>query len=325
MTQPAAHHPTHHPDGSADRCSVRSLGAAEQAVGTAAEATCWVVLEQDGPWGARAATESRLDPGLGARLDTAVSGVGGRFALMREPGAHPDRHIAARPVIVSGGTLDDPWLVRGTVATPDRLLDLPVDALADPTPTRLLAALPELDPADRPVLLVCTNGKRDQCCALGGRPLAEAAHRAAPGQVVETTHLGGHRFAPTATVLPYGLSYGRLDEDTVVTALRAAEAGRIPTELADTGHYRGRSGLRRPQQAAELAYRLATGDLTVPGPPVEPAHPAGEDRWTVAVGTGRARLVVEVTRLVTDRLRPESCGKAAAPVPEWHTRVLGRR
>lgn len=312
----------HHPHGSAERCALRSVDAGERATGTAAEAACWVVLEQDGPWGAKAATQSRLDPELGARLDAVVSAVGGRFALMREPGAHPDRHLASRRVILSGGPADRPWLVRGTVAAPERLLDLPVDTLADRTPDRLLAALPELAADPRPVLLVCTNGKRDQCCALDGRPLAATAHRAAPGRVVETTHLGGHRFAPTATVLPYGVSYARLDETSIVEALHAADLDRIPATLADPGHYRGRSCLQRPQQAAELAHRRATGDLSLPGPPVQPARPLGEERWSVTVGAGVERSVVEVTRTVSDELRPESCGKPPVPVTGWHTRVV---
>ncbi|WOP18208.1 sucrase ferredoxin [Raineyella sp. LH-20] len=311
-----------HPHGSTERCALRSVDAGEQAAGTAAEAVCWVVLEQDGPWGAKAATQSRLDPQVGARLDAAVSAVGGRFALMREPGAHPDRHLASRRVIVSGGPADRPWLVRGTVAAPERLLELPVDTLADPTPDRLLAALPELAADPRPVLLVCTNGKRDQCCALDGRPLAAIAHRAAPGRVVETTHLGGHRFAPTATVLPYGVSYARLDQTSIVAALHAADLGRIPAGLADAAHYRGRSCLQRPQQAAELAQRRATGDLSLPGPPVQPAGPLGEDRWRVTVGAGTDRTVVEVTRTVSDELRPESCGTPPVPVAGWHTRVV---
>ncbi|MEA5154283.1 sucrase ferredoxin [Raineyella sp.] len=311
--------PQHRP-GSADLCSVLSRGAGEPAVGTAAEATCWLVLEQDGPWGARAATQSRLDPDLGARLDAAVAAVGGRFALMRRPGAHPDRPTGLRQVLVAGGPVAEPWLVRGVVTGPDRLLDLPFEALADPTPERLVAVLPELAPA-APVLLVCTNGKRDRCCALTGRPLAEIAQRAFPGRVAETTHLGGHRFAPTATVLPFGVSYARLDERTVVEALRAADQRRIPVALADPGHYRGRSGLLRPQQAAEQAYRALTGDLGLPGPVVRDARPVGEGHWSVPVGDGPAQRLVEVSRVRTEALRPESCGKDPVPVPIWQANV----
>ena len=40
-----------------------------------------------------------------------------------------------------------------------------------------------------------------------------ALARVFPDEVWECTHLGGHRFAPTALVLPTGYSYGRLDQE----------------------------------------------------------------------------------------------------------------
>lgn len=312
----------HHPSTTADMCSYLSASADEQSVGTAAEASCWVVLEQNGPWGARAATQSRLDPQFGARMDAAVAAVGGRFALMREPGAHPDRRDDARRLLVAGGPTDAPWLLQGTVDTPERLLDLPLAHLSDPSPAEVLVALPELRRADHGVLLVCTNGKRDRCCAVRGRTVAEEAYRSWPGRVFETTHLGGHRFAPTAVLLPSGHSYGRLDPSTAVAALAAADAGSVPTGLTGPAHYRGRSGLQRPQQVAEHAYRAASSDWSLPGPAVAPAMPVGDDHWTVRVGSGSHEVTVDVTRTLTDRLRPESCGKPPVPVPEWRARIL---
>lgn len=75
-------------------------------------------------------------------MDAAVTAVGGRFALMREPGAHPDRHHDVRRVLVAGGPVDAPWLVLGTVDSPERLLQLPLECLSDPSPARILTALP---------------------------------------------------------------------------------------------------------------------------------------------------------------------------------------
>lgn len=310
-----------HSPESAELCSRLSLVAAEEAVGTAAEATCWVVLEQDGPWGAQAAVQSRLDPGFGGHMDAAVTAVGGRFALMREPGAHPDRHHDVRRVLVAGGPAEAPWLLLGTVDTPEQLLQLPLECLSDPSPARILTALPGLTIATRPVMLVCTNGKRDRCCALTGRSVADAALAAHPGRVMETTHLGGHRFAPTAVLLPTGHTYARLDAKTAVAALSAADQGRVPAELANTLHYRGRSSLKRFQQVAEHAFRAARGDWGLPGPSVDDAVQCNQDRWTVRVSSGSDVVTVDVIRSVTDRLRPESCGKPAVPVPEWRTNV----
>ena len=46
-----------------------------------------------------------------------------------------------------------------------------------------------------PLLLVCTHGRRDACCAQFGRPTAMALARRYGTAVWETTHVGGDRFA----------------------------------------------------------------------------------------------------------------------------------
>ena len=67
-----------------------------------------------------------------------------------------------------------------------------------------------------PILLVCTHGVHDTCCALRGRPVAAALAARWPGQVWECSHVGGDRFAPNVVVLPDGFYYGNLDPETAV-------------------------------------------------------------------------------------------------------------
>ena len=55
-----------------------------------------------------------------------------------------------------------------TVAGPNDLLDLPLPPLGERLPGR---------PVADPLLLVCTHGRRDRCCALDGRALVEGPHR----------------------------------------------------------------------------------------------------------------------------------------------------
>ena len=43
-----------------------------------------------------------------------------------------------------------------------------------------------------------------------------------------STHLGGHRFAPTALLLPFGALHGRLDVDSATAVLSAARSGHSP-------------------------------------------------------------------------------------------------
>jgi hypothetical protein len=102
--------------------------------------------------------------------------------------------------------------------------------------------------------LVCTNGARDQCCAIRGAAVAAAIAAARPGAAYESSHLGGHRFAANLLVLPDGLCFGRLDVRSALAVVEELDAGRLPLE-----HFRGRTSLTEEQQAAEIFLRRELG------------------------------------------------------------------
>ena len=87
--------------------------------GTAAQASFWVALEQPGPWGRDALTESHLDVAVGNALAGAASGSGGRVLLIRRPGHHADAHVPGpRRVFIAGGLASTPWLLAADVMDP---------------------------------------------------------------------------------------------------------------------------------------------------------------------------------------------------------------
>ena len=97
---------------------------------------------------------------------------------------------------------------------------------------------------DAPRLAVCANSARDLCCGLDGRALVQSLD---DDRAWECSHLGGHRFAPTALLVGHGLVYGRLD----VPAARALiDDGPSPATAA---YLRGRSALAPAAQAAEAS------------------------------------------------------------------------
>jgi hypothetical protein len=102
--------------------------------------------------------------------------------------------------------------------------------------------------------LVCTNGARDQCCAIRGPTVAAAFERARPGQAYECSHLGGHRFAANVLVLPDALCFGRLDARSASALADALDAARLPLD-----NFRGRTTLEPEQQAAEILLRRELG------------------------------------------------------------------
>jgi len=64
--------------------------------------------------------------------------------------------------------------------------------------------------SDERVFLVCTNGRRDKCCAKFGPPIYAEVARAVGDAAWQTTHIGGHRFSACVVFLPDGIIYGRI-------------------------------------------------------------------------------------------------------------------
>jgi hypothetical protein len=285
-----------------------------RSAGTAPVAGFWVALEQTGPWGPDVAVDSHLDPRLGRTLERTFAAAGGRLALIRAPGAHPDVGTRRRHCLVAyAGRV--PWLLAGDVAGPADLLDLDVGALAAGDRDAVLARSPWLGQG-RPALLVCTNGRRDVCCSVRGRPVALDAARAAPGRVWESSHTGGHRFAPTGVVLPHGRLYARLDARLASLALDAADRGRLPQALLGEPHDRGASRLAPPAQAAEAAVRAAELETRVEALDVALAD-AGAGGYAARVRHADGReWEVTVTR-EQGLLLAQSCGSDPVRPVMW--------
>jgi hypothetical protein len=190
-------------------------------------------------------------------------------------------------------------LERGQIEDPADLLALDFAALAAGADVGLGTR------PDGPVVLVCTNARRDRCCAITGRPLVEALARAGhAGELWESAHIGGHRFAPTVLLLPSGLTLGRATADQVVEALD----GRLPLE-----HYRGRAGLDRIGQAAET-YVLRLGDHATR---LQVGGPEGTGPWQVTVRDHDGHVWrVDVEQRVGPA-RPESCGREPEPAESF--------
>jgi hypothetical protein len=267
------------------RCSEYATALAEPLAATAPEAQAWLLLEQPGPWGRQALTDSHLDSAVGAELADRSTDIPLTVLLVRRIGRHADTHVTNEPrqvwVAYTGGPVGvGSWLRHAVVDDPGQVLDVDLAAVA-------AGHRPDLgEPDPRRLLLVCTNARRDTCCALLGRPVAVELARRHPGRVWESSHLGGHRFAPSVLSLPDGFVYG---------GPHAIELG-----LAAC---RGRSALGRPAQAAELAVLAADGS-SEPSPLDVSQDGTG---WVVrSAGAARHADVTAVARLP---LRPESCGK----------------
>lgn len=231
-------------------CALTSRTSSEELAGTAPVAAGWVLVEQPGAWGPKALRDSELDPHVAATLERAGEAAAGvRLQLVRRPGrrGHHGRPGVRTVVLAHAGPT--PWA---------EIVELTDDAaLSGIDPAVTLAARPPGIglPVRLPLLLVCTHGRRDRCCATYGRPIVDALAALHQDQVWETSHIGGHRFAGNLVVLPEGLVYGALDVPAALRTVDLHLAGRV-----ELSHVRGRSGWSRPVQAAELDLRRELGE-----------------------------------------------------------------
>ncbi|MFJ2517044.1 sucrase ferredoxin [Streptomyces griseoviridis] len=292
-------------------CATVSQALDEPLSGTAATASTWLLVEQPGPWGAKALTSSRLDPEVGRALEAAAEGTGVRVALIRRPGRHADPGGPSERRVYAAHTVPGQvWLHSATTRDPRELLSLDFRALGEGDHHGFDTVLGGGPHPGDPLALVCTNGKRDRCCALLGRPLAAELAASGVEGAWEVTHLGGHRFSPTLLVLPYGYAYGRAEAHAVKQILHSVQEGRIVTEGC-----RGCSAWERPGQAAELAVRTALREDAADVLSVVRTEGAAP-RWdvTVAHTDGRHWRVV-VAQGASLPPRQETCGTSVLGSP----------
>lgn len=288
-------------------CAALARALDEPLAGTAPVAPRWLCLEHRGTWPHE--ITAHRDAAVRALLDRAARS-GWRPLLVRKPGRRPTD--GPTRVFLVDTAPPAPRTTVQHVVEPADLAGLELPDVGAPLPGETVTDA---------MLLVCTHGRRDRCCAVDGRALARAVSAVGVPDVWESTHLGGHRFAPTALVLPTGYVYGRLDVPGAVAALKAASVGEV-----ESGLCRGRSTWSAAGQVAELTVRAATGLRDADALRVEPAEQAGagsapdpDAPATVVVSArdGR-RWAVTVGSTSCPGRRPVSCGAAALPVSTLH-------
>jgi hypothetical protein len=285
---------------SLSRCADAARARGEPVAASASRYSRFLLLEVPGPWGDSALDERHTSAPVARALARAAADAKANVLLIRRPGRQ-------RPAAASGdgagsaGSVPRAWALADTTPEAERVLWGSWDSPDDLLRLDLTAALPDAAAESGPqrVTLICTNGKRDLCCAIRGRPVAETL-AAAPGwDSWESTHLGGHRFAATIMLLPTGDMFGWLDQRTAVAAVERFDAGQFLLS-----HYRGRSGQPLPAQAALHAAAVRLGDSRrhafrlVETRQAAGAKPDDAERWEVLV-SHRAERGTEVIYLVT--------------------------
>lgn len=274
--------------------------------GTAPPTRRWLLLEHPGPWRIDAIAGAGIDPDVLSIL-LARAGSDTRVLLVRRPG-RIDRE-APRSWILAGLDIDT---ITGPWRHDNDLLDAAA-ALAGASPGAARS---------QPVVLVCTHGVHDVCCALRGRPVAAALASRWPELVWECSHIGGDRFASNVVVLPDGFYYGNLDPESALTTVEAHLGG---TVLPD--RLRGMARFVPPVQAAVIAaYQhygpLPPSDVSVRATEhIGPHHGHGSETFVDLVIEPQG-LLVRAHVLSVRRPEAQLTCRAARETPATEYRII---
>ena len=273
---------------------------------TATRGDIWFLLEYPYRWGAKAFDESELPETVKAHLNTAE---------------HPDLKLRIQMVrqgeslqrdeihfFVAQPCLDQPRIDQYVLNDYQDLLKLDLKALAAGQ------AGPPANLREEPLFLVCTNGKRDLCCARYGPALYQAMQAAGGEAVWQSSHIGGHNKAPVNLFFPHGVHYGQITPEEVGDVMEAFRQDRLVLD-----HYRGRVCFEPHLQAAEHLWREQSGVRSLPGMKFGAAQQIQGNAWRVEIeAADGSREVIDLERELSDFEIPVTCaGDKTSPIATY--------
>ncbi len=231
-------------------CSEAARAAAAPLQGSAIHVDLWLGVEYPRAWKAKALQDNDLPAPVRQALDAlpaAVAQAAGRRLRVQFIKQAASSDAAGLRLLLADCAEGNVRLQMATFEHYRDLTDLVAADLID-------HQLPGGEPVDEAHYLVCTNGQRDVCCARFGLPLYEALRAEFGQRVWQTTHVGGHRYAPNLLCLPAGIMYGFVMPDEGVQVVQGFER-----QLLSLRHLRGRTCHPPVVQAAEYFLREAEG------------------------------------------------------------------
>ena len=211
-------------------CADRSRELCEPMLGTAPPVDAWLMLEHDALWQAKALKDNALPQDVSDWILRSEQALGARHGVVRTQFIKQRRAGAERVTVMicTGGVLR-----RRCFEDHESLVSWRVN-------------VDDMEEVVSPQYFVCTNGRRDRCCSKFGLPAYRALREAVGERAWETTHTGGHRFAPNVVALPQEALYGRVLPEEIPEFARSVDAGELYLKCL-----RGRASLPKVAQVAE--------------------------------------------------------------------------
>jgi len=297
-------------------CSLLSRQAGEPLIASATPTRFYLLLQYQGEWGNKALEESSLPEEVKERLKRFAKANPEVKILLIRSGAEriaterPDRNPSPKGAREDAGIA---FYAAAAEETGSRLYRFELGSYQEVLDLDLEGLLAgggdyEAQRTDDQLALVCTNGRRDQCCARFGTPVynyLREGKQELPGlQVWQSTHMGGHRFAANLLWLPEGILYGRVDLHSAQEILAAQLRGEIYLP-----NLRGRTYYPEPAQAADLFLRESSGENALDAFQLREIEEKGENRWRAGFLDTHSKTLqwVEVHLEIGDEEVFESC------------------
>jgi len=276
--------------------------------GTATRGDVWFLLEYTKRWEAKAFAESSLSQEVKDHLDGIhYPGMEVRTLLIRQE--KPQLREELRFFVGVTHPLE-PRLYEYSLDDYNDLLQIDLASLI----ARHLENSTYL--RKEPLYLVCTNGKRDQCCSIYGPEIYQAMREEAGDSVWQSSHIGGHNQAPITLFFPHGVNYAHATTSEIRRLIQAYKQRKVILH-----NLRGRVCFEQPVQAAEHFWREQFGNLDLPGIQVESMVEIAKNEWLIDISgiDGQNKVQIHIQRQFSDYEIPITCTqKKTAPISSFH-------
>jgi hypothetical protein len=256
-------------------CAAQATARGETRYGTASIGDVWLLLEYPFWWGARPFEQSALPAEVKAHLRRALETIPRARLLLIKQDKPRRAHLK---LFVARTREREPFVAELSFAAYEELTRLDLAAVVA-RPRAAGATLREQ------LYLICTNGRRDKCCAKYGYPLYKHLRAAGAADVWQCTHVGGDRFAANLVCFPDGLFYAHVTEQDAPALIAAYGERRIVLDK-----FRGRACFAHPVQAAEYFIRAESGLTALSDLRLRARARVAEQTWRIsfaAPATGR--------------------------------------
>ncbi len=209
-------------------CSAQTAALGEPPGGTAGNANRVVLVQLALPWPAKIDRHpmlAGLQPPKNGSGKVQVLGITTGDSGQASQCGHIICYSRIGELSSTGTTAFAGYERRELVVDPEQLLSS-LQAIVDGDLTAMNLANDSVNSDSVVDVLVCTHGSRDRCCGQSGTLLfLELEDALSSGDISSsvriwrTSHIGGHRFAPTVLTLPDGLAWSNLTAESLIGIL----------------------------------------------------------------------------------------------------------